>query len=94
MLLRYITFIIMLKVVIMERKVGRVIEVFIPEEDNLDDMNIGFKVLVDDDVIEIIEEQNEFNINILKDDLVMITKQVISNKEFIDIELYDGDLNE
>ena len=84
----------MLKVVIMERKVGRVIEVFIPEEDNLDDMNIGFKVLVDDDVIEIIEEQNEFNISILKDDLVMITKQVISNKEFIDIELYDGDLNE
>ena len=78
----------------MERKVGRVIEVFIPEEDNLDDMNIGFKVLVDDDVIEIIEEQNEFNISILKDDLVMITKQVISNKEFIDIELYDGDLNE
>lgn len=78
----------------MERKVGRVIEVFIPEEDNLDDMNIGFKVLVDDDVIEIIEEQNEFNINILKDDLVLITKQVISNKEFIDIELYDGDLNE
>ena len=78
----------------MERKVGRVIEVFIPEEDNLDDMNIGFKVLVDDDVIEIIEEQNESNINILKDDLVLITKQVISNKEFIDIELYDGDSNE
>ncbi len=78
----------------MERKVGRVIEVFIPEEDNLNDMNIGFKVLVDDDVIEIIEEQNESNINILKDDLVMITKQVISNKEFIDIELYDGDLYE
>ena len=78
----------------MERKVGRVIEVFIPEEDNLNDMNIGFKVLVDDDVIEIIEEQNESNINILKDDLVMITKQVISNKEFIDIELYNGDLYE
>ena len=78
----------------MERKVGRVIEVFIPEEDNLNDMNIGFKVLVDDDVIEIIEEQNESNINILKNDLVIITKQVISNKEFIDIELYDGDLNE
>ena len=84
----------MLKVVIMERKVGRVIEVFIPEEDNLDDMTIGFKVLVDDNVIEIIEEQNESNINILKNDLVIITKQVISNKEFIDIELYDGDLNE
>ena len=78
----------------MERKVGRVVEVFIPEEDNLNDMDIGFKVLVDDNVIEIIEEQNEFNINILKDDLVLITKQVISNKEFIDIELYDGDLNE
>lgn len=78
----------------MERKVGRVIEVFIPEEDNLNDMNIGFKVLVDDEEIEIIEEQNESNINILKDDLVLITKQVISNKEFIDIELYDGDLNE
>ncbi len=78
----------------MERKVGRVIEVFIPEEDSLDDMNIGFKVLVDDGVIEIIEEQNESNINILKDDLVLITKQVISNKEFIDIELYDGDLYE
>lgn len=82
------------KVVIMERKVGRVIEVFIPEEDNLDDMNIGFKVLVDNNVIEIIEEQDESNINILKNDLVMITKQVISNKEFIDIELYDGDLDE
>lgn len=78
----------------MERKVGRVIEVFIPEEDNLDDMNIGFKVLVDNNVIEIIEEQDESNINILKNDLVMITKQVISNKEFIDIELYDGDLDE
>ena len=78
----------------MERKVGRVIEVFIPEEDNLNDMNIGFKVLVDDDVIEIIEEQNESNINILKGDLVLITKQVISNKEFIDIELYNGDLYE
>lgn len=82
------------KVVIMERKVGRVIEVFIPEEDNLDDMNIGFKVLVDNNVIEIIEEQDESNINILKNDLVMITKQVISNKEFTDIELYDGDLDE
>ena len=78
----------------MERKVGRVIEVFIPEEDNLDDMNIGFKVLVGNNVIEIIEEQDESNINILKNDLVMITKQVISNKEFIDIELYDGDLDE
>lgn len=78
----------------MERKVGRVIEVFIPKEDNLNDMNIGFKVLVDNKVLEIIEEQNESNINILKDDFVLITKQVISNKEFIDIELYDGDLYE
>ena len=39
----------------------------------------------------VIEEQNEDNVKIMKNDLVVIIKQNISNTDFIDIELYDGD---
>ena len=81
----------------MIKKIGKVIEVFIPEEykngspiDVMDSTKIGFKVMLEDELIEIIEEQNEYNSNIMKNDLVTITKQTISGKEFIDIELYDG----
>ena len=81
----------------MEKKIGKVIEVFIPKEykgdrliDVMDSNNIGFKVMLEDEIIEIIEECDEFNADIYKDDLVVITKQTISGKEFIDIELYDG----
>ena len=82
----------------MEKKIGKVIEVFIPEEyigdrliDVMDSNKIGFRVMLEDEVIEVIEEQNEYNVKIMKNDLVVITKQNISNTYFIDIELYDGD---
>ena len=85
----------------MNQRIGKVIEVFIPVEykdgkliDVMDSAKIGFKVQVDDEIIEIIEDQDENNSNILRDDLVLITEQEISGKYFIDIELYDGDLNE
>lgn len=83
----------------MEKKIGKVIEVFIPEEyigdrliDVMDSNKIGFRVMLEDEVIEVIEEQNEYNVKIMKNDLVVITKQNISNTYFIDIELYDGDI--
>ena len=85
----------------MEKKIGKVIEVFIPEEyigdrliDVMDSNKIGFRVMLEDEVIEVIEEQNEYNVKIMKNDLVVITKQNISNTYFIDIELYDGDIYE
>ena len=82
----------------MDKKIGKVIEVFIPEEykgdrliDVMDSNKIGFKVMLEDEILEVIEEQNEYNVKIMKNDLVVITKQNISNTDFIDIELYDGD---
>ena len=77
----------------MEKFIGKVIEVFIPE-DKIDIMNskkIGFKILINNEIIEIIQEQDISNSHIYKNDLVVITKQVISNKVFYDIEMYDGD---
>ena len=48
---------------------GKVTEVFIPN----DDFNmIGFKIQIDDDVIEIVQKQSILNANIYKDDLVNI----------------------
>ena len=52
--------------------IGKVIEVFIPNEyinnqvvDIMDCKNIGFKVKVDDEIIEVIEECNEENAKIM-----------------------------
>ena len=80
----------------MKQELGKVIEVFIPQEyknnkliDVMDTKNIGFKVMTEDGIKEIIQEQNEFNSNIMKNDTVLITEQTISNKKFIDIELYE-----
>ena len=80
----------------MKQELGKVIEVFIPQEykdnkliDVMDTKNIGFKVMTDNGIKEIIQEQNEFNSNIMKNDIVLITEQTISNKNFIDIELYE-----
>lgn len=85
----------------MEKRYGKVIEIFIPEEivnerklDVMDSKKIGFKVQVEDKIIEVIEEQDEHNSNIMKNDDVTITIQNISGKEFIDIELLDGDMYE
>ena len=81
----------------MNKQIGKVIEVFIPKEynkgrliDEMDSNKIGFKVMLEDELIEIIEEQDEYNANIMKNDLVIITKQTISGHDFTDIELYDG----
>ena len=72
----------------MKQNYGKVLEVFIPNNEGIDSKNIGFKVLLDDDTeIEIIEEQDEINSNIFRDDEVIITRQIIDNNEFIDIEL-------
>ncbi len=80
----------------MKQELGKVIEVFIPQEyknnkliDVMDIKNIGFKVMTDNGIEEIIQEQNEFNSNIMKNDTILITEQTISNKKFIDIELYE-----
>lgn len=81
----------------MKQQIGRVVQVFIPNEDKLVDVmnakEIGFKVKLEDKEITIIEEINELNAMIHKDDLVLVTTNNISGKEFIDIELYDGDEN-
>ena len=81
----------------MIKKIGKIIDVFIPKEYNqgrlidvMDSTKIGFKVMFEDEVIEVIEEQDEFNSEIQIDDIVVVTKQNISDKEFLDIELYDG----
>lgn len=85
----------------MTKKIGKVIDVFIPEEykngrliDVMDSTKIGFKVMLEDEMIEVIEEQDEFNAKIQIDDIVVVTIQNISGKEFIDIELYDGGIYE
>lgn len=81
----------------MKQQIGRVVQVFISNEDKLVDVmnakEIGFKVKLEDKEITIIEEINELNAMIHKDDLVLVTTNTISGKEFIDIELYDGDEN-
>jgi len=74
----------------MINNVGKIIEVFIPLNDIYSD-KIGFKILINDRVIEVIQEQDEFNANIFKDDLVMID---IDDKNNITIEKYYGDLYE
>mgnify|MGYP003291109698 CR=1 FL=1 len=73
------------------KKIGKVIEVFIPEtNDVMNSTKIGFKIKIDDEIIEIIEEQNKDNCDIYKDDLV----KVIKENNNIKIELYKGDVNE
>ncbi len=76
------------------KKIGRVVEVFIPTEYENDIMNskrIGFKVKLDNEIIEIIQEQNKDNCQIMKNDLVLITEQKIKGENYIDIYLIDGD---
>lgn len=78
--------------------IGIVKEVFIPEEyqnnDLIDVMNstkIGFKVMLDNNQITtVIFEQNEFNSEIFKDDVVRLIQDAKAN-EFVAIELYDGE---
>ena len=67
--------------------IGKVKEVFLTENNN----EIGFKIENNNEIIEIIEEQNEDNIKIYKDDLVLLTKTIIQDKVFYDIDLIEGE---
>ena len=80
----------------MEKLYGIVKEVYIPEQykngnllDVMDRNVIGFKVLIDDEIQDFQFEQDEFNVQIMKNDEVLIIKQVIDGKEYIDIEGVD-----
>ena len=80
----------------MEKVYGIVKEVYIPEQykngnllDVMDRSVIGFKVLIDDEVQDFQFEQDEFNVQIMKNDEVLIIKQFIDGKEYIDIEGVD-----
>ena len=76
----------------MEKSIGKVIEVFIPEE-NIDIMHskkIGFKILLKNEIIKITLEQDEDNSSIYKDDLVSINIK----DNGIEIEKYEGVENE
>ena len=82
----------------MNQYIGRVTEVFIPKQDMngktidvMDSQLIGFKVLQGNEIIDTIQVQNEENVDIMRDDIVIITRQTNSNQEFISIERYDGD---
>lgn len=79
-----------------EKLYGTVKEVYIPEEykngnllDIMDRNIIGFKVLIDDEIQDFRFEQDEFNVKIMKNDEVLIIKQVIDGKEYVDIEGVD-----
>ncbi len=77
----------------MKTLIGKVIKVFIPNDDV--EQKISFQVLTEEGVYEIKTEQTEDNANIYKDDIVMLTFRNISEKEFIDIELFkEGELDE
>ncbi len=85
----------------MTKTIGKVIEVYIPEQyknggllDVMDRTNIGFKIMTDGGIKNIKIESNELNSKIMKNDLVLIIEQDISDKHFIDIEAYEGDENE
>lgn len=80
----------------MEKLYGTVKEVYIPEEykngnllDIMDRNVIGFKVLIDDEIKDFQFEQDEFNVKIMKNDEVLIIKQVIDGKEYVDIDGVD-----
>ena len=82
----------------MTKTIGKVIEIYIPEQykndellDVMDRSNIGFKIKTQDDIKNIVLEANDLNSKIMKNDLVLIIEQDISNKHFIDIEIYEGD---
>lgn len=69
----------------MREYIGKIIKVFMI--DGVIDQ-IGFDVDINGTIITIIENQDKNNINIYKDDTVIITEYEISNNIFRDIRLY------
>ena len=85
----------------MKKIIGKIIEIYIPEQYKNDDLldvmdrtNIAFKVMTNSGLKEVTVEQNEENSTIMKNDLVEIIEQNISGKNFVDIRLYGGEINE
>ena len=79
------------------KKLGRVKEVFIPNEEDL--TKIGFKVELENELITIIKDQTLENVKIYRDDFVFIEKinqdnELIYNIEPINNFEIDGDEDE
>ena len=74
----------------MEQLIGKIIEVYIPEDDNISDImyntRIGFKIQTAEGLKIIEMEQDKDNVKLYKEDTILITEQDISGKHFIDIE--------
>lgn len=76
---------------------GTIEQVYIPTEQNQDIIysnKIRFKIKTSLGILNIEEKQDEDNVKILKGDRVVITKQLISNREFIDIKKLEDDSDE
>ena len=59
------------------KKLGKIIEVFLPEGEEL--TTIGFKVQVDNELITIIEPQTLNNAKIYREDMVYLEEVIINN---------------
>jgi len=74
----------------MKQLIGKIIEVYIPEDENISDImyntRIGFKVQTAEGLKIIEMEQDKDNVKLYKEDTILITEQEISGKHFIDIE--------
>ena len=73
------------------RKLGKVLEVFLKEEEQL--TKIGFKIEIDNEIITIITKQNLDNVKIYRDDFVYVEIKKLNNEIYYDIELInDNDI--
>ena len=80
----------------MNKVVGKVIEVYIPEQyknngllDVMDRTIIGFKVETDKGIKDGVFDQDELTASIMKNDLVWLVYKVESEEEFISILPYE-----
>lgn len=75
-------------------KLGRVIDVYLPNGEEL--TKVGFKIQIENEIIDVVEEQNLDNAKIYRDDFVIveIRDEVIYNIKLIsenDVDLGDED---
>jgi len=75
------------------RKLGKVIEVYLPDKEEL--TKVGFKIQIDNEIINIIEKQNLDNAKIYSNDFVLVeinneNNQILYNIEPI-TDMYLGD---
>ena len=72
----------------MKKLKGRVIEVFIPDDF---DTKIGFRIETNEGIKEIILEQDHYNTQILREDEVVFTEQMIQDKYVVGLTLGEDD---